>query len=187
MSIQWPKLEDRLYRLSSDAIRSFARQHRDEAFYGFMFDCSADYGEVGLCLNTNEYLQDRMADFRSKFPDSDPEPLRWNAGDWKYQGFNRQADELSERFESRWQTWQEKVEEEWMEECEEVDPDESKTTANFLEAVCRVLCRLEANDDFACLKRTSVFKALVADHDESQEDSWARLERVRRDFAPKLS
>jgi hypothetical protein len=40
-----------LVLIASDYVRAFAACHSHEEFYGFAFDCNADYCEVFVCLD----------------------------------------------------------------------------------------------------------------------------------------
>jgi len=73
--IDWKAVEDLLVSLATERIGRFANEHRAETFYGLGFDCTADRGEVLICLNTDERRQD--------FPDGDLD-AQWGFGDWMY-------------------------------------------------------------------------------------------------------
>ena len=175
-SIDWPELQESLYQLSVEALRSFAEVHREETYYGFAFDCSADDGSLLLCLNTEEEFQANS----SGHPVGGEEWLeeRWGTGDWKYQGFNAMGDDLSERFEEQWENYEEQI-------SDEVDSqfyshDSLSTASMFLESVCLVLFRMEREGVFSCLQRTDDFDGLVLDHDESVTDARQRMQNVRQ-------
>lgn len=53
--------------------------------------------------------------------------------------------------------------------------------------VCRVAVRMEREGAFSPLARSEGFQVFVEDHDEPTTTSMARLERVRREAAPKGS
>lgn len=174
--MDWNEVEEKLYRASVQALHEFAKQHGDEVFYGFVFDCNADYGEVLLALNSERDLAQWARQYHPDYsPDEVESRLRWNPGDWKYQGFNTDGD-LAGQWEKAWGDMQERIHEAYLdesdEECEEIP-------AVFLESVCRVLLRMEREGAFRCLKLEPHFKTLVTDHDESLEDSWERLAVVR--------
>lgn len=200
MSIDWSKLEDCLYSLCVKEIGKFAQAHGEDTFYGFALDCNSDYGEVFLCLNTSEDLHQRAIHY-STAPESpgweaigrknaerlgipykpaprkpveeNEERLRWSLGDWKYHGFN------SNKWHTEWEPFQEAVSDACMDE--EGDSYSSPIHKQFMRAACRVLIRLESAGVFEVLRRTDDFKTWVADHDESDEDSWERLAAVRRE------
>jgi hypothetical protein len=201
MSIDWVKLEDRLYSLCVEEIERFAQAHADETFYGFALDCNSDYGEVFLCLNTPEDLHQRAVHYSTaplspgweeigrrmaerfgipyeppplKSVEENEDRLRWSLGDWKYHAFN------SDQWHTEWEPFQEAVTDASMDEDDD-DSSSSELQTQFMRAACRVLLRLESAGVFEALQRTDDFKTWVADHDESHEDSWERLASVRRE------
>jgi hypothetical protein len=99
--------------------------------------------------------------------------LRWNMGDWEYQGFE------SREYGDQWKKYSDAVSENCTGEEEYPETFLGPTQRNFLEAVCRVAIRLVDSNAFAILRRTENFKVFVADHDESESDAWDRLNRVR--------
>ena len=169
--MKWTAVEKTLYDASLAALTRFAAEHLAERFYGFIFDVNADYGEVLLCLNTESALAEWA---RTHYPEYSTakveEQLRWNAGDWEYQGFN--TDEpYSNEWEKSWSETKDRIAVAALEDddvCEE-----------FLESVCRVLIRLERSPAFLRIQREAHFKTLVSDHDEDLEDSRERLARIR--------
>jgi hypothetical protein len=207
MDIDWQALERLLVELSKADIQRFAAEHRDETFYGFAFDCNSDYGQVLLCLNSPDDLhraavqyskgdtpgKEAWAEIRRKLnatlglpldegpplktPEEEEVSLRWSLGDWKYQGFN------SVDFEKGWESFEEAVSEACSDEEQDEETFMTPTQDRFMRAACRAVIRLEMTGAFDALKRTADFKTYVADHDESQEDSWSRLQAVRQELA----
>ncbi len=204
MKIDWPTLEDRLFDLAAKDIARFAAAHGNETFYGFALGCNSEYGNVLLCLNTPDFLQECATEYAAHppnqeafddicrsieetlgkkifsedpptTPEDEEEELRWSLGDWKHQGFN------SKGFESGWRSFERAV----LDACTDEEEDEetflTPTQDRFMRAACRVLVRLESEGVFDVLNRTSDFRTYVADHDESDEDSWGRLEMVRNE------
>ncbi len=185
-TIEWDELEGCLFQISRDEIRQFAAAHPQESFYGFVFDCNSDYGGVMLCLNTeNElrerakyYLSEHRDWYESKSLEEVIESLRWSTGDWTYQGLNQGRD--SSEFESRWEPFAEAVQSCCCEEDEDPATFMSPTQNRFMESMCRVAIRLESSGAFDSLNRAPNFKIFVSDHDEPDEEAWARLDAVRR-------
>jgi hypothetical protein len=170
--MNWNVVETTLFDASVAALSRFAAEHSSEKFYGFCFDVNADYGEVLLSLNTEAGLRTTAQDYYPDYSASDVErELRWNAGDWKYQGFNVDEPSIEIAWNRAWSPTQEAIASATIEDDEVAE--------DFLESVCRVLIRLERSDAFRPLQREPHFKTLVADHDETLEDSWDRLARVR--------
>ena len=112
-------------------------------------------------------------------PEDEEEGLRWSLGDWKYQDFN------SRDFSSGWRSFERAVLDVCMDEEEDEETFLTPTQDRFMRTVCRVLVRLQSERTFDVLNRTSDFTTYVADHDESDEDSWARLEMVRNEMEGK--
>ncbi len=177
VDVDWNQFETLLVELTTRDVAAFSATHSNETFYGFMFDCNSDYGRVLLCLNTEADLQanaeaskERSAD---ALLDELPASLRWNAGDWKYQGFN------SPDFDTAWEPLETIVSDICMDEEEDEETFLTPTQDRFMKSVCRVLVRLETAGAFDCLRQTENFKAYVADHDELESESWDRLASVR--------
>ncbi|MEC5126637.1 hypothetical protein VSU19_07750 [Verrucomicrobiales bacterium BCK34] len=55
--VDWQNVEDVLFRLTVNDISKFAEEHPEVEFYGFAFDCNADYGQAMPCLNTPDFFQ----------------------------------------------------------------------------------------------------------------------------------
>jgi len=173
--MDWRKVERRLLGASSKALEQFARDHPAESFYGFVFDCNEDYGEVFMCLNSEQDLSQWAArnypGYRRREIDSS---LRWNAGDWKYHGFNTEPP-CAEAWERAWSATQDAIHSAFLDD----EDEEEEVPERFLESVCRVLIAMEDDGAFDRLTRDPGFKTLVSGHDESLADSWRRLLAVR--------
>ncbi|MBT4867623.1 MAG: DUF4303 domain-containing protein [Planctomycetaceae bacterium] len=186
MDIDWNQFETLLAELTTREVEAFAASHATEPFYGFMFDCNSDYGQILLCLNTEAELQADAESAKEGNPDFDAEETlegwcnsrRWNAGDWKYQGFN------STEFDDAWEPFETVVSDMCMDEEEDEDTFMTPTQDKFMKSVCRVLIRLDNTGIFDRLSKTVDFKTFVADHDELDSESWERLASVRTESAP---
>jgi hypothetical protein len=188
--IDWGLLERTLLRLAKSDLRQFAGKHPNETFYGFAFDCNSEYGEVGLCANTNELLKKMReapdpnaalwASLNKKLGLSNESPAgggrmsRWSLGDWGYQGFNSKA------FNRDWRRLQSIVTKRCMEEEQDPHTFMTPTQTRFMEAACRVLLRLERDSAFDVLRRTRNFSTLAMDHDEPEAAARQRLRRIQR-------
>lgn len=172
----WKRVEETLRRASAEAIATFAAAHGGESFYGFVFDCNPDYGEVLLSLNTEADLSRTAERFYPTWSPGEIEGrLRWNPGDWRYHGFNTEPP-CAEAWARAWSETEERLHEAATDEDDEAaDAVEER----FLQSACRVLLALEKDGAFDALGRDPGFKTLVSGHDEAIEDSWARLLRVR--------
>lgn len=175
-SIDWGAFENRLFELSKVEIAAFAQAHADETFYGFGFDCNADYGQVFLCLNTQDDLRATAESSKERYPnryktksvEEIENRLRWNMEDWKYQDF------ASESFGDGWNEFEDLI----IDNAFADDDPDRELQAHFLSSVCRVATRLQKENVFQSLNRTPDFRVFVADHDEPEETSWNRLKTV---------
>lgn len=188
--IEWASLERTLLRLTTAELRQFAKKHPKEAFYGFAFDCNSEYGEIGLCANTNELLKaqreapdpnaavwaaiDKKLGLGGEAGATKERMSRWALGDWDYQGFD------SKDLAREWRRFQTVVTTRCMDEEENKRTFMTPTQRRFMEAVCRVLVWLEQRGAFDVLQRTRNFSTLAMDHDESESTARARLQRIRR-------
>lgn len=176
--------EQRLLDETLRAIREFAGQHAEELFSYFAFDCNADYGEVLLCLDTEDnsiaqakkheaYVTERR---HEKLAYDDEHSLKWaidtvqnpisgpvlpfnnNPGDFRYQGFA----EVS--FLDEWEDFV--LDDDYPGEFEESGRDylECKATVMF----SRVIDALVDQCAFDCLRRTSPFYVGFAFHEGPQ-------------------
>ena len=185
MAINWGAFETQLLDSTTRELTSFGAGNALESFYGFMFDCNSDYGQVLLCLNTEESLQKQAESYKRDHADlyanktinDIKQSLRWNAGDWAHQGFN------SGSFDSDLSEFESSVADATMDEEEDEETFMPPTQDRFMKSVCRVLLRLERTNAFDCLVRTADFRTFVADHDETDDDSWGRLKMVRESAA----
>jgi hypothetical protein len=167
------KVERRLHDASAEALRAFGQAHPAETFYGFCFDVNADYGEVCLSLNTEEDLWAHAARMYPSYSAREVEgDLRWSSGDWKYTAFNTDPP-YAAPWEAAWAETQEMIHDAYL------DDESADVPERFLVSACRVLIAMEKDGSLEPIVRAQGFKALVRDHDETLEDSWARLLRVR--------
>jgi Domain of unknown function (DUF4303) len=83
---------DNLVDFALIEIKKFAEEHKDETFYAFSIDADM------LCLNSEEKFQKTLASYKEKYPKSynsqeKIDDLKYNTGDWGYQGFATLTDE----------------------------------------------------------------------------------------------
>jgi tetratricopeptide (TPR) repeat protein len=199
VSSLWERFEQMLYAASCAALEAFAAEHASETWYGLIFDCNADYGDILMCLNTESDLAKCISEHYSHYGPAEKERLRWNAGDWTHQGFNRDG-KAGKAWDRAWRLFQKETGLELGDLTSELkerladDPDElddergqrvwREVNEQFLTAVCRVLLRMEESGVFTRLKTTADFGTFVNDHDETDSDSWDRLTRIRLEIAP---
>lgn len=187
--LDWIKLESKLASLAGRELRTFASAHQGETFYGLGFDCNSEQGQVLLCLNTRdgqlEAAQASMTRYPQLYVDESLEDVRakieWGFGDWKYQGFNVG----SAAWEEGWSFAEEEVSNAvstiaMARKFEELSALRSK----FLDMASRALLRVQRSDSVKTLRMESGFRVLCADHDESPESGFARLEALAAAASP---
>ena len=185
----YPKLdeiEDILFELSLKIIKLFAEEHHGENFYAFGFDVNTDYGEVLLCFNTEESFQKTAKNYIEKwnYSEDDLESLRMSFGDWEYHGINLD-------YSHEWYPWVQKRKEienyisalfdnDNTSSADDIAIIESeKFSEAFLETIIKVLIRLEKNNIFDELNMDENFMTLIVNHDEDEEKSINRIEKIR--------
>ena len=198
-NVDWKSIEDAVVQLATANIAEFAAAHTDETFYGFAFDCNADYGRAMPCLNTPEFHEvaidnkhlspETLAGYEESYGDSKPaakpreeraKRIRWSLGDWKYQDFSNRA------FEDGWAPFEQQFIEATTPDLDDFEDDDAfdkyieTVKEEFLRTVCRALIQLERAGAFNCINRTDDFRTCVIDHDESEGDGWQRLQSVRQ-------
>lgn len=77
---------NRMFISSQEEIERFAQSHQEETFYAFSIDAGM------LCLNSIEAFKETLEYYQAKYPESysnteETNDLKYNTGDWKYQGF----------------------------------------------------------------------------------------------------
>ncbi len=77
---------DLMFRYSLSAIGEFSKRHQNETFYAFAIDAPL------LCFNSVESFEKTLASYKMKYPEyydseEDIQSLKFNTGDWEYQGF----------------------------------------------------------------------------------------------------
>ncbi len=134
----------RLKMYSVEALKKFADEHPNETFYGFSIDATM------LCLNSEESFAKTVGHFAPMEP-SDLRELRFNTGDWEYQGF---ADLLSSGG----------FDEKAYEDHYGLDPQKQKGSA-YSKAMDRLIDDLKACGAFDALKKAPDFFASRVEHD----------------------
>ena len=133
-------------------------------------------GSTAICpaaeSPTNEAAQDyyeRHPDWYKSVEDAERE-LCWSIGDWLL------TDENSEDFQDVWDKYQTVISDEWLDQDESLEDTENCVSAKFLAMACRVAHKLNSEKAYDCSNRSEDFKYFVCDHDETDEDSWERME-----------
>ena len=144
---------EKLFNGVRKAVAEFAAKHADETFYAFAIDADM------LCLNSEEDFAETLAQYKSRWPDqySDPnevEDLKYNTGDWLYQGFYDLND--ADGFDRS----------AYNEHYAEAGSSEDGTAphTHYAKAMDELIVRLTNSDVFAALNRTADFRVDWVDH-----------------------
>jgi hypothetical protein len=183
--VDWARAEDAWFNAMRRGLVEVADKHSHEEFYGAFFDCNSYYIGFQVHLNTEAGLREKAKEYRMKHASLYPgwsveqlmEHLRWSGGDWKYfealtlpsspevdlmhKQLTRSRDESREA-----DVWQD-FEERYMEMC------------------CRVVIRLDKSGVFEEYRRTSDFRFVCVEEDESFQAGEDRLNRIRGSFRSK--
>lgn len=144
---------DQLFTVVETAIRDFAAEHSGETFYAFAIDADM------LCVNSNEAFAASLAKYQADYPDKyqDPEnieDLKYNTGDWHYQGFFDLEDEHG--FD----------EDAYSDHYDEAGASDGGTAPHtpYAKAMSALILRLQDSDVFAPLTCTEDFRISWVDH-----------------------
>ncbi|MBM9501636.1 DUF4303 domain-containing protein [Leptospira sp. 201903071] len=140
-------------------IEKFSKEHREEIFYAFAIDASL------LCLNSLESFEKSLKEYSSKWPkhydtDEKIEKLKYNPGDWGYQGFVSFRD-LNLEDEEGYRRGP--FDDDLYDEHYNAD-DESQKTTEYAKAMNEILEILKNKDAFRSLKKTEDFKVIRVEH-----------------------
>jgi hypothetical protein len=144
---------ERLAAISVRAIAGFAASHQQETFYAFAIDANL------LCLNSVEAFESCLQHYRKKYPahyqdEEDVQSLKYNTGDWAYQGFATLWDEdgfnsllYSEHYDAG-----------------AMEDHEAMRTSAYAAAMDRLLAILREQNPFHLLKTTEDFQIRRVEH-----------------------
>jgi len=177
-AVEWDVVENVLVDLASQYLRLFAAANFGKQFYGVAFDCNADYGQVFLCANSSQGLAERATECKRDSPHlwdtmslaELQDHLRWSLGDWEFNAMT------TESFSDSWESVADVLTDaiDW-----DSDDGVEQFRVNFMASVCRAMLRLENDGILDLLSQTDDFRSFVADHDESEDESWARYNACR--------
>lgn len=177
-NVQWNVVEDVLVGLAAQYVRIFADVNVGKQFYGVAFDCNADSGQVFFCANSPQSLTDRAVEYKMKSPDlynnmsfhKLRNDLSWSLGDWEFNAMT------TESFSASWESVARIL-------ADAIDWKSHEGIenfrANFIGTACRAMLRLEENGILDLVSQTDDFRSFVANHDESEDDSWQRYNAYR--------
>ena len=176
------RIKKELLSFAKNSVIEFLKEHSDLVFYAFAFDCNSEYAEVNLCLNTQDSFEESLYSHQTgkygKYYQTEEEiyKLKYNTGDWEFQCFETtgvlSSDEMIEIPVT-------------LDDGSEIslyELPEGLTTEALMNLFCEVLMDFTVTDEFKSIPKTDGFKILCVDHDESLEESEARLNRVRSEI-----
>ncbi len=144
---------DRLFTIVRAAIREFAASHSDETFYAFAIDADM------LCLNSEEDFAKSLARYQADYPDKyhdeeNIQDLKYNTGDWQYQGFFDLEDEHGFDADA------------YSDHYDEAGASDDGTAPHtpYAKAMSALVAKLRDSDVFEPLKRTDDFRISWVDH-----------------------
>ncbi|EMY77982.1 PF14136 domain protein [Leptospira weilii serovar Ranarum str. ICFT] len=142
-----------------EQIEKFSKVYQDETFYAFAIDTSL------LCLNSLERFEGSLKEYSTRWPKQYDtkekiDEMKYNTGDWKYQGFADFGD-LSIQDEEGF--YQGPFDDDLYEGHYDADDETQKTTAYAI-AMNEILEILKQKDSFRSLKKTDDFKIIRVEH-----------------------
>jgi hypothetical protein len=157
--VNWHELEATLVRLAKRVISRFASEHTTETFSSLGFDCTAEWGQVLICLTTQ--------------PVGDGD--RWEFGNWEYHGINLGDEEWN----SEWEQFELQMQARAGFLLDEKRGKElPELTEQFMVSATRALADVRESEEMSTLKLTPEFEALCIDHDESSASAQERTARI---------
>ena len=139
----------KMFEYSVSAIAEFARTHKKETFYAFSIDATM------LCLNSEDAFKKTLKRYRADDPKlyglaSEIDALRFNTGDWEYQGFT----DLQESGGFDMKAY----------DFHYNRSAEKRLQTPYAKAMNRLLTDLKNANAFAPLNRSEGFSTTVSDH-----------------------
>lgn len=148
----------------------FLAQHPNLVFYAFAYDINAEYGELNLCLNTEEDFANTLAYYQNgEFADNYTQAsqiidLKYNTGDWEHQCFACLYPIEEATFAQIYATVDDPAS-----LCEPL-------AAEILQLFNECLEAFKLSPTYAKINKTANFIAYSIDHDEEVEDAFARAQ-----------
>jgi hypothetical protein len=166
-------LKEKIIAFTVESVEAFLIKYPDLQFYAFAYDCNAEYAEINLSFNTETDFAKTLLTYQQKYPNTyqaqeDIQSLKYNSSDWTYLCFESiyifSDEELTEIFQS-------------------LPEDDYKSWHEFVESLMRLFCEclidFTKSETFKKIPKTSDFKCICSNHDESVEDTQKRMEEVK--------
>lgn len=186
------RMNEILQKIEEDT-RRFLEENPSLEFYSVGFDCSSEYARILLCFNTEDAFQDTLKQYQKKYGDSYKSEesvcrLRFNTGDWEYQGVSEytifSGEELLEMYKDDYKEmavgmknidyqfiWNFCLEEMSQDEHEKICTDMMDFNRQLMLNFCKTQC-------FKSIPKTENFQPICIDHDEDELDALKRTKQV---------
>lgn len=164
--------EDRFQEMLASFIadtEELLAQNPDLEFYAFAINTNIDYGEVLLCLNTEESHAQAIQHYKDtgyyhEGDETNPD-IRYNPGEWQFLGYNQDCYILPEQ------------------ELEEMnDADEANDWENIRREIddfsTRLFKEFIKSEVFKKIPKTKDFKLSLIDHEEDCIEGLERAELI---------
>lgn len=183
----WHSLRSLMTAYSEHKLREFAAAHASETFYCLCVYFDSIYGDYFLYLNDPDSARQLAVHCKEVFTtlygersieDVESE-VKWNCGDFRYGFVN-----LDDLWKSIWRPIQHLFESLNPAVGRQGEAELLLFGEKFADTACLVALDLERSPVLDLLRRTSDFRVICVDHDETFADSEARLNRVRATFSP---
>lgn len=135
----------------------------------------------------NEQFREKLGG-KDMFPrreyDDDPESrrlkLKWSLGDWVYHGSDKKGGHLNEQsWNKKWEPISSQIIDAYFEISGDEDCTREQLSQDFLEEIYQTLVSIEQSGVFERLKRADDFRALILDHEQTEEEGWAFMKKMR--------
>ncbi|MGB4812623.1 MAG: DUF4303 domain-containing protein [Methylophilaceae bacterium] len=170
-------IKKQLLNFTQNAVDQFLKDNPTLEYYGFAYDCNAEYAEVNLCFNTENYFEKTLTEYQSKYPDSyksegEIKSLKFNPGDWEYQCFD---------------TFYVLTDEELTKIFGEMPEDDYLSWNEFVEKLFKIFCEclidFTNTESFKKIPKTKGFHIFCIDHDENLDIALERMGKVNAKYS----
>jgi hypothetical protein len=184
--MDWSDFEQHVFADACRAIDEIAPTLPKETVIAFCLQCNSDPGTITIFINTEEGVARSLARyqqnpaFRNIKTVAEIPELRENPGDFSHKmveprGCFRNGRGYTEYIES--------IMNDRAISGQARDERIANAEARFMEAICRVMIRLQAEDKFSSLNRSSDFISVCVDRCEFVRGGLERMQRVRNQLA----
>lgn len=184
VAVDWEEFDAALYGFMLAHLRRLGRVFRSRPAYEIHIHCNADYGQVFPYLDVRPQTTGRR---RIRFPGypthppRKPDGLAYTLDGWEFVELEPDQSRPAVR---RW--WDcSTVDAQRVADLRSQDYDAARElTDEFLRHACTVALRLEKDTGFEFVRKEPCWVLFVADHDETESDSWRRLIEARIELTP---